>query len=414
MVDHGADPTGAKDSSAAFAAAIEAASSGGAVWIPAGRYTVGSIIQLKEKVAIHGAGPWYTELHGTGQKVGQGAIGFYATYGQDGGTSGVGLYDFAIIGDVRQRNDGDQVNGVGGAPTGGSTVQNLWIQHTKCGLWLDGPGSDLVVAGNIIRDTTADGMNLHIGWEGVTVEQNSFRNLGDDGIALWSDKQADTKVVMRNNVVQLPILANGIVVYGGHDNTIQGNLIEDTIQQGGGIHVGNRFNAVKHSGTTTISGNVLNRCGCEDMNWRFGVGAMWFYALDGDISGKIVVRDTEINDSPYNAIGVIGNGVSGLDIKDVTVKNVGTFVFQAQCKGDGRFENVKATGVGFHGIYGCSPFSITDGGNNEGWLQACSSKDSPSTCLSDEQCPNNFNFCEHCGWPKSTTNASSTLEWITV
>merc|ERR1712000_524227 len=183
------------------------------------------------------------------------------TYGQDGGTSGVGLYDFAIIGDVRQRNDGDQVNGVGGAPTGGSTVQNLWIQHTKCGLWLDGPGSDLVVAGNIIRDTTADGMNLHIGWEGVTVEQNSFRNLGDDGIALWSDKQADTKVVMRNNVVQLPILANGIVVYGGHDNTIQGNLIEDTIQQGGGIHVGNRFNAVKHSGTTTISGNVLNRCG---------------------------------------------------------------------------------------------------------------------------------------------------------
>ena len=77
-------------------------------------------------------------------------------------------------------------------------------------------------------------MNLHIGWEGVTIEENSFRNLGDDGVALWSDEQADTNVVIKNNLV-LPILA-GIVVYGGHDNAIQGNLIEDTIQ-GGGIRV---------------------------------------------------------------------------------------------------------------------------------------------------------------------------------
>ena len=33
-------------------------------------------------------------------------------------------------------------------------------------------------------------------------------------------------------------------------------------------------------GTTTLSRNALRRCGCLDMNWKFGVGAMWFYALD--------------------------------------------------------------------------------------------------------------------------------------
>ncbi len=35
------------------------------------------------------------------------------------------------------------------------------------------------------------------------------------------------------------MLANGIAIYGGHDNTVTGNLVVDTgITQGGGIQVG--------------------------------------------------------------------------------------------------------------------------------------------------------------------------------
>jgi hypothetical protein len=205
----------------AFAAA--AGQGDAAVWIPEGTFTVGSILKVPDRVKIHGAGPWYSVVRGAGERVGQGAVGFYA--GKSPGSLGIGLHDFSIIGDVRERCDSCQVNGVGGAPSGGSTIQNLWIQHTKCGLWLDGPGNDLLVTDVIVRDTTADGINLHTGWSGVTIAFNSFRNTGDDGIALWSDKVADFNNTVMNNIVQVPVLANAIAVYGGHDNTVMHNYV---------------------------------------------------------------------------------------------------------------------------------------------------------------------------------------------
>jgi hypothetical protein len=222
---HGADPTGRTDSARAFVTAFAAAAGQGdaAVWIPEGTFTVGSILKVPDRVKIHGAGPWYSVVRGAGERVGQGAVGFYA--GKSPGSLGIGLHDFSIIGDVRERCDSCQVNGVGGAPSGGSTIQNLWIQHTKCGLWLDGPGNDLLVTDVIVRDTTADGINLHTGWSGVTIAFNSFRNTGDDGIALWSDKVADFNNTVMNNIVQVPVLANGIAVYGGHDNTVMHNYV---------------------------------------------------------------------------------------------------------------------------------------------------------------------------------------------
>lgn len=70
MLDFGADPTGKRDSSEALAKAIDAAEAGKSVWLPEGQFTAG-IVQLKDGVSIHGAGPWHTSLKGTGQKVGQ-------------------------------------------------------------------------------------------------------------------------------------------------------------------------------------------------------------------------------------------------------------------------------------------------------------------------------------------------------
>ena len=79
-------------------------------------------------------------------------------------------------------------------------MQNVWVRHTKCGLWLDGPFADLHVVGVDVRNTNADGINLHGGVEWVTLEHSRFRNTGDDAIALWSDRNsggADT-----NNLIQ--------------------------------------------------------------------------------------------------------------------------------------------------------------------------------------------------------------------
>jgi hypothetical protein len=43
------------------------------------------------------------------------------------------------------RNDNDQVNGIGGALSH-SIVSNVWIAHTKCGFWLDGPFTSLLIS----------------------------------------------------------------------------------------------------------------------------------------------------------------------------------------------------------------------------------------------------------------------------
>ncbi len=69
VVSEGADPTGATDSTAAFNAAITAASAGGTVWIPTGTYDIPGHI-IVNNVTVEGAGMWYSTVTGT-------APGFY-------------------------------------------------------------------------------------------------------------------------------------------------------------------------------------------------------------------------------------------------------------------------------------------------------------------------------------------------
>ena len=48
------------------------------------------------------------------------------------------------------------------------------------------------------------------------------------------------------------MLANNFAIYGGRDIAVLGNLATDTVVQGGGIQVGNRFGAVPLAGTTMM------------------------------------------------------------------------------------------------------------------------------------------------------------------
>jgi hypothetical protein len=242
------------------------------------------------------------------------------------------------------------------------------MEHTKVGLWLDGPFSGLTVTGCRIRDTTADGLNLHEGISNVNVNQNLIRNTGDDGLAMWSDQQADHNNVFQFNTVALPILANNIAIYGGSDNSVTDNIVSDTLTQGGGIHVGNRFSAVALAGTTTIARNTLIRTGVLDPNWQFGVGAMWFYALDSAMTGTINVTNDEIDDSSYEAIHFIGSTVSNITFDHVNINGAGTFAVQEQASGSATFNYVTATNLGVGGIYNCGAgFTITMGPGNTGW-----------------------------------------------
>lgn len=287
------------------------------------------------------------------------------------------LYDFAIRGEIRQRCDSCPANGIGGAIGGGSVVKGLIIQHTKVGMWLDGPFSDLVISGNIISDTAADGINLHAAVTNVTVHDNHIRNTGDDGIAEWSQKNCDGCThpnagnTIAFNTVECPVLANGIALYGGMDHTVTDNILADTISSGGTLHVGNRFTSCPLAGHSLLARNSLYRGGCLDPNWKFGVGALWFYALEEVQDGNVAVRDTEVFDSPYEAVHFIGKGVSNVAFFNVSSRNVGTFFLQIQTNVDASFQDVTAVADGYAGVYNCEPASAVNltlvGGGNTGW-----------------------------------------------
>jgi hypothetical protein len=151
VTSYGADASGANDSTAAFNSAVAAAGSGGTVWIPQGTFKVTSHI-IVNNVTVTGAGMWYSNVQGAG-------VGFYGNYAPNPSTN-VHLSNFLITGDVQERNDGAQVNGIGGAMTN-STVDHVWVEHTKVGAWMDGPFTNLQMSYLRIRDQTADGVNFH-------------------------------------------------------------------------------------------------------------------------------------------------------------------------------------------------------------------------------------------------------------
>jgi hypothetical protein len=365
VTSQGADATGANDSTSAFNAAITAAGAGGTVWIPPGTYNIPGHISVNN-VTIAGAGMWYSAVTGT-------APGFYGNSAPNPSTN-VHLQNFAIFGNVQQRDDSAQVNGIGGAMSN-STVSNIWIEHMKVGAWMDGPMDSLKFSGMRIRDTTADGINFHGGVTNSTVTNSDIRNTGDDGIATWADASigADANDTISNNTVELQMLANGIAIYGGHDNTVTGNLVADTgITQGGGIQVGQRFTSTP-VGTTTISNNTMIRDGDLDPNWQFGVGALWFDGSQGAITGPINVTNALIEQSPFEAVQWVEGTISGVNLSNVTIAGTGTFALQEQTGGAASFTNVTATGVaqanaGNAPSYNCEGggFAITDGGGNSG------------------------------------------------
>ena len=180
-----------------------------------------------------------------------------------------------------------------------------------------------------------------------------------------------------HNTVVAPVLANNIVTYGGRDITISDNVVSDTVTNGGGIHVANRYPGVNSgsgtavAGTITVARNALLRAGNSDYNWHFGVGAIWFDGLNEAINATVNVTDTDIIDSSYEAIQFIEGGATHtVNFNNVNVAGTGTYMIQAQSGATATFTNVKASyigaGVDIHNCVGTS-FAPTYGSGNTGW-----------------------------------------------
>lgn len=409
----GADPTGHKDSADAFDKAIAFAKRFHfKVYIPPGTYQVNRHI-IVDDVTIEGAGNWYTIIKGTEVALATPAadgsvhtgVGFYGRYVDDRGSSNVKLSGFAIEGDVRERIDTDQVNGVGGALSN-STIDGLYIHHTKVGGWFDGPMTNLTFKNSIIVDQLADALNFHKGVTNSFASNNFIRNTADDGLAMWSEGVADADNTFDHNTVQTPSLANGIAIYGGTDNTVSNNLVADPIREGSGLHIGSRFGATAFTGTLAVTNNTVVRAGTRELNWNIGLGAIWIYALDKTIDADIQITGDHYLDNTYNAIMIVSEfgvkdlySISNVHFKDVHVDGTGTSVLSARAAGSASFENVDARNVGAVGVNNCgsfhftpagSEFSLNDLGGNDGggttgpWL---ASWELPNTITCDDRPP---------------------------
>ncbi|MGA5702441.1 glycosyl hydrolase family 28-related protein [Peterkaempfera bronchialis] len=373
----GADPSGRRDSADAFDKAIAFAKRARLkVYIPAGTYQVNRHI-IVDQVTIEGAGSWYTVIKGHQVDLRSPApdgsvhtgVGFYGKDASAGGSSDVHLSGFAIEGDVRERIDTDQVNGIGGAMSD-STIDGLYIHHTKVGMWFDGPMTNLKITNNVITDQIADGINFHTGVTRSVVSNNFLRNTGDDALAMWSEKTGNARNTFDHNTVQTPVLANGIALYGGTDNTVSNNLVADPIREGSGIQVGSRFGAEAFTGHLWITGNTTVRAGTYELNWNIGLGAIWFYALEKDIDADIQVVGDTFLDNTYNAVMLVADfpvkdlySITNVHFKDIRVDGTGTSVVSARAAGSASFENVDARHVGAVGVNNCGSFNFTPAGS---------------------------------------------------
>src|SRR5260370_25258316 len=75
------------------------------------------------------------------------------------------------------------------------------------------------------------------------------------------------------------------------------NLISDTLTEGGGLHLGNRFGAVPLSGRISLKGNMVVRGGSFDPRWHIAVGAVWLYALDTPLQALLDLQATPLVDT---------------------------------------------------------------------------------------------------------------------
>jgi len=200
------------------------------------------------------------------------------------------------------------------------------------------------------------------------VEQSIIRNTGDDGLASWPDSMAESNIVYKFNTVGIPILANGIAIYGGTDMTITDNYVADTICEGGAIQVANRFNSVPLAGTTIVARNTAVRCGAPNRYNSNHNGAYWWWAEQAGITNLVNVSDLTISDSSYAGFTFWGGEINNMHFNNVTFTG-GPYAAEVNSAGGAAtFTNTVATGLTKGGIWSCDPgFVLQQGAGCSGW-----------------------------------------------
>ncbi len=324
VMDFGAIPNDGEDDAKAISDCItEAVKLNMEVYIPAGVFEISNpvfihgIVLKNNNITLRGAGMWHTILHGN-------AAAFAIRAGN------ISLYDFSLLGEVTSRKDSidppaiSMVTPVKGMEN--VTIQNIWMEHWKVGIWAD-VTNGMHIVGCRIRNTYADGINLCAGTSHSVITQNDIRNTGDDAIAMFNRGVLEVNNKVLYNTVSLPWLANNIALYGGKDIVIKGNWLKDTICFGAGINISTNFKPQVFEGTILVEENKLERCGSRENNINADYGAIWMNTVDGyNNQANCIIRNNEILDSTYQGISFFNNGlIENMLIEDNVISHTGTY-----------------------------------------------------------------------------------------
>ena len=341
ILDFGADRRGESDSTDALRKCVaEAQRQGKPVWVPSGDYMLSGEILVPSAVTIQGAGMWYTKFVGDPVLYGQPArrVRFKLV------GSNIHLADFSIVGWLNYRNDSEPNDGIVGAGCADSSVSNVWIEHTKVGIWIYN-GVNLLIEGCRLRNLVADGVNLCVGTSGTIIQNCTTRGTGDDCFAIWP-AASDQGFVGQgpksgNNTIrrctgQLTFLANGGAIYGGAGNRIEDCRFTD-IATGCGVLISTTFPTSDEklmidnnfSGETTVRNCELVRCGGYDHSWAWR-GSLQICMDRRSISG-LTISHVTIQDSISSGITIVGPGsakgegtLAHSKLETVNIANSGT------------------------------------------------------------------------------------------
>ena len=286
------------------------------VYLPPGNYKITSLINLPSNRTIQGAGMWYTTLVGDPTQ--------YTNSSKrvtlNGNGNNIHLSDLAIVGKLNYRNDNEPNDGIGGSYGTGSTISNMWVEHTKTGAWIMN-SSGLVVNSCRFRDTIADGINCNVGMRSTTVTNCTARGTGDDCFALWPATFNTQSFTPGLNVIThctglASFLANGGAIYGAVSNTIEdcvfqdmpydcGILISTTFPVGGNVF----------SGTTVAQRCDLIRCGGT------GVGAGLQICLQGGGISGVNLNNLNITNSASDGLSIV-NGAGSFSSAIMSYVNI--------------------------------------------------------------------------------------------
>ncbi|HTA89821.1 MAG TPA: hypothetical protein VK745_09610 [Polyangiaceae bacterium] len=362
VTDCGATPNTNNDNRAALQTCIDKAKAlNRGLYIPQGTFNVFSTASAQDtaglnvdSITIAGAGMWYTTLYGA--KADLNCYGSNCKYS-----------DFSVFGDTVLRDDNAPDSNFSGPTGSGSSLTNIWMEHSKTGYWV-GPGANgLDIKNCRVRNLFADGVNFYGGTSNSTVEGSHFRNTGDDSMASWSPsgQPSNTNNAFHFNTVQAPWLANCFGIYGGTGTQVEDNICSDTVQYPG-ILVSQQFSSTPFGGTTSIQRNTLERDGGFD--YGDGQGALKFYASQGPMSG-FLVKNMQISDSTYSGIQVWGGyAITNLTLDTVAITGSGTsgLQFNANANGNGSATNVTVSNGGLDDE-SKGAFNMSRGAGDTGW-----------------------------------------------